>query len=380
MTSAGIDLSFSSAIGRWARFGPYYAMFPIPFAAEVIGLYAKHGQTVIDPFCGRGTVPFIAMVNGINSFGVDINPVAWIYTKTKTDPYPHLASVKKRIEDVRESVSDEDRRADNEFQELAFCPDVLGFIRAAGRDLDWRHSHLDRTVMAFLIQHLHDKRGSGLSNQMRHSRAMSPAYCVRWWKDNGYEYPPEVEAHTFLKRRAEWRYTNGIPQPPRVRRPIIRLGNSSDEFPEVECEADLVFTSPPYCNVTNYRSDNWLRLWVLGEGPELPDWNPEQKWTDPKRYEEMLESCFTTTAKRSHPRAVWYVRSDARNQTHDIIARVLDKLLPKHRRYEQPAPYTRATQTALYGDGNLKPGEIDMLYMPPNKRRRGFTLQFKARK
>ena len=373
---ATLDLSFGTAAGRWARLGPYYAMFPIPFVSEVIRLFTKPGKTIVDPFCGRGTVPFIAMVSGVKAIAADINPVAWIYSKTKTDPHPQLDEVKRRIGHIREAVTPDDCQSEHEFQELAFCTDVLAFINASRRELDWRNCRLDRTVAAFLIQHLHDKRGHGLSNQLRHSRAMSPAYCIRWWRDKGYDRPPEIEAHTFLQRRAEWRYAKGIATPRQTPRPSIGLGNACDSLPESSLPVDLVLTSPPYCNVTNYRSDNWLRLWVLGEGPSLPDWNPEQKFVDPEKYGTMLSDCFHSTLGRSSPHTVWYVRSDARQQTRQIITRALDDLLPDHQRYENPAPYKSATQTALYGDGGTKPGEIDLLYLPKCKRRRGFTRGF----
>ena len=370
------DLSFGTAAGRWARLGPYYAMFPIPFVSEVIRLFAKPGETVIDPFCGRGTVPFIAAINRVKAIAADINPVAWIYSKTKTDPHPRLDEVKRRIVQIRDAVGDDDRHAEHEFQELAFCNDALAFINASRRELDWRKSQLDRTVAAFLIQHLHDKRKHGLSNQLRHSRAMSPEYCIRWWRSNGYDQPPEIEAHTFLQRRAEWRYAKGIIEPKKTLRPSIGLGSASNALPNSDSPVDLVLTSPPYCNVTNYRSDNWLRLWVLGEGPSLPDWNPEQKFADAEKYGSMLSDCFRSTLELSSPQTIWYIRSDARQQTRQIVTNTLNNLLPDHQRYENPAPYKTATQTALYGDGAAKPGEIDLLYMPKSKRRRGFTNNF----
>ena len=32
---------FSTPESRWARFGPYYAMFPLEFAFEVVEKYSK---------------------------------------------------------------------------------------------------------------------------------------------------------------------------------------------------------------------------------------------------------------------------------------------------------------------------------------------------
>ena len=65
MDSPVPDLSAFSTPGRWVRLGPYYAMFPVDYVMKTIRRYGKPGHAVIDPFCGRGTVPFIAMTMGL---------------------------------------------------------------------------------------------------------------------------------------------------------------------------------------------------------------------------------------------------------------------------------------------------------------------------
>lgn len=358
------DLSAGSAAGRWVRLGPYYAMFPVEFVTEIVRRYGKPGQAVIDPFCGRGTVPFVAMTMGLPAVAAEINPVAWVYSKTKADPCASLKRVQRRIAEVCESISDADRRPVDEFQAMAFCGSALGFINAAGRELNWRRSRVDRTVAAFLVQHLHDKRGRGLSNQLRPSRSMDPAYCVRWWRSRGLERPPKVDAGSFLRSRAEWRYAHGVPRPNRSELPRVALGDATRMLPKNAAKAGLVLTSPPYRGVTNYRADSWLRLWALGVGPCRPDWRTDQKFENADRYEKTLTACFRATRHRTYADAVWCVRCDARKRTRDIVVRVLNRLLPDHRLREEPAPYRTATQTALYGDKGEKPGEIDLYYIP----------------
>ena len=380
MQSKPVDLSFNTAEGRWARLGPYYAMFPIPFAEQVITLCTQKGNTVIDPFCGRGTAPYIAMIYGRKAVACDINPVAWLYSKTKTDPYPEPEIVKDRIHQIREAITEDDCNPDNDFQEMAFCRRVLGFINAARRTLQWRKSRLDRTVATMMLQHLHDKRGHGLSNQLRHSRALSPAYSIRWWRANGHNRPPEIEPEEFLARRVTWRYAKGTPKNPDAEAPAIALGEAATDLPHTDVPATLVMTSPPYSNVTNYRADNWLRLWALGEGPTLPDWNQDQKFTNPETYQQMLKESLVSTHALTDSSTIWYIRSDIRPRTKDAITAVMSELLPDYRAYVQAAPYRRRTQTALYGDFEQKPGEVDLLYMPPRLRRRGFTLGFGAKK
>ena len=364
-SQSGIFLDFSRAEGRWSRLGSYYAMFPVAFAEKVISEWTDKCQTVIDPFCGRGTTPFVAMGMGRGAVACDINPVAWLYSQTKVDPYPDLNQVIQRIGQVSQSVHAGDDEPEHEFQQLAFCQMVLGFIRAAQRTLDWRNDRLDRTVMTFLVHHLHDKLGHGLSNQLRHSRAMSPRYSINWWRSKGYDTAPEIDPQDFLARRVRWRYAKGVANPRfGMVRPLIALGDGANSIPGNTPTANLVLTSPPYSGVTNYRSDNWLRLWAMGEGPSLPDWNPEQKFIDIDNYVDMLRGVFAATARRAQPDSTWYIRSDARAKTKDAIQSVLDALLPKHQLEQREAPYKRKTQTALYGDHEPKPGEVDLIYTP----------------
>lgn len=370
------DLSgFGTAEGRWARLGPYYAMFPVEFARDVIDNLSQRGDTVLDPFCGRGTAPYVAMTSGRGAVGCDINPVAWLYAAVKTDPHPLLVDVERRIGEVANAVRKRDRRPADEFQALAFGPKALGFINAARRELHWRESRLDRTVAAFLLHYLHAKLGQGLSNQMRPSRAMCPDYSVRWWRSRGLATPPDIDAVAFLTKRVAWRYAKGVPE--RAGNAHLALGDATDVLPQVGARAALVLTSPPYAGVTNYRSDNWLRLWALGEGPPRADWSTGQKFTNSEKYETMLDSVLRAARERALPEAVWYLRVDARERTRTVVDRVVAALLPEHRRYELRSPSPGWTQTSLYGDHSSKPGDVDLVYVPSGRRKPRFLRSFR---
>ncbi|MCC8095590.1 MAG: hypothetical protein LIP05_09625 [Tannerellaceae bacterium] len=77
---------YSTAEGRWARFGPYYAMFPLEFAFDVVNKYSKEGDYIIDPFAGRCSSIYAGGVLGRVSLGIEINPVGWLYGKVKLSP------------------------------------------------------------------------------------------------------------------------------------------------------------------------------------------------------------------------------------------------------------------------------------------------------
>ena len=367
---------FSTAESRWARLGPYYAMFPIEFARQVVEAFSKPGDTVFDPFCGRGTAPYVAMISGRGAAGCDINPVAWLYTAAKTSPHPSFADVAQRIDEIASAVRTRDSRPADEFQALAFGPRALGFINVARRELRWRDSVLDRTVAALLLHYLHAKLGQGLSNQLRPTKAMCPDYSVRWWRKRGFTDPPDIDAASFLRERAAWRYAKGIPG--YAGNACVTLGDASEALPDMPVPADLILTSPPYVGVTNYRADNWLRLWALGEGPPRPDWSNSQKFCNSEKYEAMLVGVLRAARSRSCKDAVWCLRVDARERTCAVVRRIMAGLLPDHRRYERTSPSPHRTQTALYGDHRTKPGDIDLVYLPPARRKPAFLRGFRV--
>lgn len=354
----------STPEGRWARLGPYYAMFPIEFAEGAIVEFTEPGQLVVDPFCGRGTVPYVSMVTGRASVACDINPVAWVYARTKTSPLRDIDPLLERVDEVQDAVVASDAIADSDFQSLAFCPAVLAYINAARRVLDWRENSIDRCVAAFLIHYLHSKLGEGLSNQMRHSKAMSPKYCIRWWREHGLTTAPAIDPAEFLRHKIKWRYAKGLPRQVELHSVKIGLGDAANALPKPRQAAALVVTSPPYSGVTDYRTDSWLRLWALGEGPSLPEWHTEQKYAHLEKYATMVRSVFDATKKVCDSGCTWLVRSDARPRTRQVLEGLLLEIADGRGVYKSLAPFRTATQTALYGDASTKPGEVDLLIPP----------------
>lgn len=62
---------------------PYFTMFPLEFPRRILARHARTGQRVLDPFCGRGTTNFAARLAGLETLGVDSNPVAVAITAAK---------------------------------------------------------------------------------------------------------------------------------------------------------------------------------------------------------------------------------------------------------------------------------------------------------
>lgn len=171
--------------------------------------------------------------------------------------------------------------------------------------------------------------------------------------------PPEIDPVAYFEAKVRWRYRHGVPDGAKAR---ILLEDARTALPRVRRRFNMLLTSPPYCGVTNYRVDNWIRLWMLGEAP-LPSWEVSQRYGHREQYAALLGDVLGQAARALLPDAVVYVRTDARAFTLNATAGAMQTLWPsrillaKHGR-------ARRSQTSHYGDGSLKPGEVDLLLGP----------------
>jgi hypothetical protein len=203
--------TYQDAASRWAGVGPYYAMFPVEFADEVVQTYTRPGDVVIDPFAGRGTAIFSAATKRRSAVGIEINPVGYVYAAAKLSA-ANRDDVELRLDELGERAARfvDDAARLPRFFHRCFSRRVRRFLLAARADLHWRQNKVDRTVMALLLVYLHGKIGAALSNQMRQTKSMSPQYAVRWWEEHNLK-PPDIDPVAFLKARLAMRRASPTP-------------------------------------------------------------------------------------------------------------------------------------------------------------------------
>lgn len=343
-------------------------MFPVDFAFQVVEKYSDCGDNILDPFAGRASSVYAACASGRLGTGIEINPVGWIYGKGKTNPAPP-GLVLGRLREIADTAREVDLRREPlpEFFRWCYSAEVRRFLIAARSDLCWRKRSVDTTLMAFLLAYLHGKRGAALSNQLRDGKAMSPAYSVGWWRSKRLT-PPDIDPVDFMARRIEWRYAKGRPDLSVAR---LFLGDCSQVLRKLRSQSqakkhkpfDLLFTSPPYYGVISYQYDQWLRLWLLGED-SFPTAHPNmwrKKFSSESAYSGLLYNTFLAAAEIMKRGAVVYVRTDARSFTFHTTVAALQTAFPRKRMTIVRRPYTKSTQTALFGDTADKPGEIDLV-------------------
>src|SRR4029077_21109128 len=81
---------------RFHSLCPYFAMFAETFVEKWVRRLVPRNAVVLDPFCGRGTAPFQALLMGRRAIGCDVNPVAYCVTRAKTNA-PLASTVRRRL-------------------------------------------------------------------------------------------------------------------------------------------------------------------------------------------------------------------------------------------------------------------------------------------
>ena len=92
---------------------PYPARMHPPVARKAIELFARKSGSkiplVLDPFCGSGGVLVEARLQGCNSVGIDINPLAKLLAEVKSNPIDplHLQEIWREVrEDIHNAKSE----------------------------------------------------------------------------------------------------------------------------------------------------------------------------------------------------------------------------------------------------------------------------------
>ena len=344
---------------KWYAFGRYYAMFPPSFPYNAIDGLTDAGDTVLDPFCGRGNSLFCAMAQGRGATGIDINPLAYLYSAVRCSIVVDKDDVLQRLGDVSHAVMPQDRVSGGAFETMAWSPEVRGFLHAARRELDWRHDDTDRVLMGFVALHAQDKLSkSGLSNKLPPTIACSPDYAVRWWNDHAMTKPPSTDPVESLTDKICRRYQFGVPD---FEAGEAREGDSRKVLEALEpLRASLLITSPPYIDVTDYWNDHWIRLWLLGYLFQK-DWSRAAKFLGKGHYKEMLREVFTASKRHLAADATVLVRSDVRKRTSEVCRDVLQNVFPNHKMYMHSSEAPGTGESVHHGRGGTRAKEVDFL-------------------
>lgn len=276
---------------------PYFTMFPLPFPYRKLRKQNRNVR-VLDPFCGRGTTNFAARLLGLESVGLDSNPVAAAVAQSK------LVNTCARdvYQACRTALAEGDPGTipEDGFWSLCYERETLRQICAVRNHLLAcpKLTKAQVALRAIFLGILHGPKRKGLptylSNQMPRTYSTKPGSAVAFWKRR-HMRPAHVDVLDALKRRAQYLLKE---LPPRTNG-CVRLADSRKRESYVGLgEFDLVLTSPPYLGMRTYWPDQWLRNWFLG-GPVSVEYARADQITtqDEERFVDDLALVWKQSAK-----------------------------------------------------------------------------------
>lgn len=247
----------------------YRACFKPQLPRFFIDRLTGPADIVYDPFMGRGTTLVEAALMGRRPSGCDVNPLSAVLCEPRLRP-PSLADVQRALAEV--DLSD----ADETPEELLvfYHPETLRQISALRKHLlqHERTGTLDavrRWIRMVAVNRLTGhSRGFFSVYTLPPNQAVSPiAQAKINSRLNQRPEPRDVPRLILGKSRSLLRDVTpelrarleGLAATARI------LTGSSASTPEIEDDSiALAVTSPPFLDVVDYPSDNWLRCWFSG--------------------------------------------------------------------------------------------------------------------
>ena len=304
---------------------PYFTMFPLEFPLGILRKWASSDESILDPFCGRGTTNFAARILGLRSLGVDSSPVAAAITAAKLV----RVDVPDILREARSILSetDADDMPVGEFWEWAYDSDVfVELCKFRIAMLDDCSTPARIALRGIILGALHGPQQktfqSYFSNQCPRTYAPKPSYAVRYWRERN-SIPLRVDVLAIIERRAN-RYYGSLPSGCGE----VRLGDSRETgalLPTDDGERFAwVITSPPYYGMRTYIPDQWLRNWFLG-GPDRVDYTNQHQLvhSSPDDFATDLRRVWNNSAKACEPGATMVVRfggiTDRRTDSLELV-------------------------------------------------------------
>ena len=246
----------------------YRACFKAQLPEFFIARLTRPGDTVYDPFAGRGTTAVQANLMRRRVAANDINPLSVLLCRPRLGPI--------RLPAVQAALAGVDWQAGGCEREdlLAFYhPATLRQLASLRRWLAAR-APLDAVEVdpvADWIRMVALNRLSGHSPGFFSGRSLPPNQAVSVAAQQRINRrlgatPPERDAAGLILKKTRSLLRHGAAPP--AAGPVLSTAPAWDTPLVATGSVDLVVTSPPFLDVVQYAADNWLRCWFAGIDPE----------------------------------------------------------------------------------------------------------------
>lgn len=247
----------------------YRACFKPQLPRFFIDRLSAPGESVYDPFMGRGTTPLEAALAGRIAAGNDANPLSQMLLRPRLAP-PTREEVSERLKKIPWQ-----KKVDCPDELLVFYhPDTLQQLCALrsyllGQEADGTIDHVDRWIRMVAINRL-----TGHSAGFFSVYTLPPNQAVsveRQKKINEHreQTPPNRDVPSLIEKKTRTLLKDIGADERQVLASYVDdavlLCAAADDTSQLADESVvLTVTSPPFLDVVDYKGDNWLRCWFGG--------------------------------------------------------------------------------------------------------------------
>lgn len=266
----------------------YRACFKPQLPNYFINLFTKELDVVYDPFNGRGTTSIEAALCNRKVVANDVNPLSIILTKPRIQ-IPELSEIKKRIDEIEYDIT---KKADIDVSmfyhreteaEIVSLRDYLIQKNESGTE-----DMIDRWIRMVATNKLtgHSEHFFSVYT-LPPNQACSQAKQIEFNKKNG-KIPTYKNTKQIIMKKSFELQRDITPE---MRKKLYFIGETAlyvnEDASNTQLIPDnyvsLVVTSPPFLDVIDYASDNWMRCWfnninIEGVTKKITVTNKLEKW------------------------------------------------------------------------------------------------------
>jgi hypothetical protein len=247
----------------------YRACFKPQLPAFFIERLSKPGDTIYDPFSGRGTTSIEAALLGRRAIDNDINPLSAILTQPRLE-LPAIDDVKALLATIPLQA----KIPATPDLSMFYQRNTLGEIIALRNYLRRRHKSGDEDAVDRWIRMVATNRLTG------HSKGFFSVYTLP--PNQATSAENQIKINRKLGQTPEYRDTHAIilHKSRQLQRDLTVeqranlhaaganarcLTAPAHRTPQIaDACVQLTVTSPPFLDVVQYAHDNWLRCWFNG--------------------------------------------------------------------------------------------------------------------
>ena len=234
----------------------YRACYKPQLPRFFIDIFTEKGDTVYDPFAGRGTTLIEAALMGRNIVSNDVNPLSVILTKPRLN-IPTIDEIEARLDEIEFESSEADIDVSMFFDKKT----EYEIVSLKNRLLD---SDVDNWIRMVSTNRLTGHSAGFFSGYTLPPNQAASQKSQKLINARLEIVPPYKNTKEIILKKSKSLLRNINSKLRKELKTINSTFSSLDSRKTSHIQNDsinLTVTSPPFLNIVKYAADNWLRCW-----------------------------------------------------------------------------------------------------------------------